>query len=150
MIYEWKTNWFKTDANVAGKVFDELDKSVGLTAKTVVNASRAKDAPLHNEFEWDDAVAGEKYREQQARVMINNLVVRVEDKPEAVPTRAYVMVSNDSVQYENITVVLSDEDKTKKLLDNAMKELTWFEKKYAELEALAGVFQEIEKLRESA
>jgi len=150
MIYEWKTNWFKTDANVAGKVFDELDKSVGLTAKTVVNASRAKDAPLHNEFEWDDAVAGEKYREQQARVMISNLVVRIDESPDSVPTRAYVTVEKDSAQYEDITVVLSNEDKTEKLLRNAMKELSWFERKYSELEALAGVFSEIKKLREIA
>ena len=150
MIYEWKTKYFKTDANVAGKVFDELDKTVGLTAENVVNASRDENAPLHNEFEWDDAIAGENWRRRQASTMIANLVIRVDESSNAEPTRAYVMVTTEDRKYENISVVLKDEDKRKKLLQNAMKELLWFERKYAELEALAGVFKEIDKLGEIA
>jgi hypothetical protein len=41
-----------------------------LTPKIVVNAARKKDSPLHDRFEWNNAVAGEKYREVQAAELI--------------------------------------------------------------------------------
>ena len=148
MVYQWKTGYYKTDAEVAGKVFDELEKTVGLSAKTLVDASRDETAPLHDEFEWDDAVAGEKWREQIARVMIGNLVVTVEDKPEAPPVRAYVQIEPSTGQYENIETVLKSAEKTDTLMLTAMRELNNFERKYSNLTAFAGVFREIRKLRD--
>ena len=148
MVYEWKTGFYKVDAETAGMVFAELDNTVGLTAKTLVEASRDESAPLHNEFEWDNDVAGELWREQQARTMICNLVVRTEDKPDAPEVRAYVVVSDDNKRYENIHTVLQDEDKTAKLMKAAMRELIAFERKYYTLEAMTGVIGEIEKLKE--
>jgi hypothetical protein len=83
MVYEWKVNGiYKTDANVAGKVLEELNNTIGLTNENLVNASRPEDAPLHNEFEWDDTIAAEKYRNVQAGKMINLLAVRIEEQNE--------------------------------------------------------------------
>lgn len=48
----------------------QLHSSGGLTAKRLVDASRAPEAPLHNRFIWDDTVAGERYRESQALQLI--------------------------------------------------------------------------------
>ena len=155
MVYQWKTNYYKVDADVAGKVFEELESTVGLTAKSVVEASRDKTAPLHDEFEWDDEVAGEFWREHQARRMICNLTITVEteDKQE-LPIRAYVAIASKEesdkerpLRYENISTVLRSEEKTNSLMDMAMKELMSFKKKYATIEALAGVFREIDKLK---
>jgi len=53
------------------KIYDE-DK---LTATEVVNTAKDENNPLHSCFEWDDTVAGEKYREQQARQLINQFTV---------------------------------------------------------------------------
>jgi hypothetical protein len=36
----------------------------------VIDAARAGEHPLHARFEWDDAIAGEKFRLQQARALI--------------------------------------------------------------------------------
>lgn len=41
-----------------------------LTAKAIVNASRPDSALLHVKFEWDNDVAGERYRLQQARQLV--------------------------------------------------------------------------------
>ena len=146
MVYEWKTGYYKTDAETAAAVFKQLENSAtGLTAASLVDASRSEDAPLHNEFEWDDSVAGEEWRKQQARVMIGALVVRVEEKP---PVRKYVSIETTSPKYESIDVVIKNEEKTAALLAKALNELAAFERKYATLQELAGVFREAKKIRE--
>lgn len=47
-----------------------------LTPQIVVDEARPKGAPLHDRFEWDDSVAGEKYRLVQAAQIIR--AVRIE------------------------------------------------------------------------
>lgn len=143
MIYEWKTIKYKTGAEIAGAVFEELEQTVGLTPKSLVEASRAEDAPLHNEFEWRNDVAAEKYREQQARVMICNLSVKVEG---AEPVRAFVSLTSEERKYESISVVLADKAKTEQLFNIAMAELKSFKKKYADIKEFAKLFKEIERL----
>ena len=148
MAYKWKTGFYKASAEDAGKVFAELESTVGLTPKAVVDASRDESAPLHSEFEWDDAVAGEKWREQQARVMICSLTVTIDDGQEE-PVRAFVQIAPRGEAYENIVTVLDDDDKTAAMLSKAMGELRQFRRKYNTLQKLAGVFKEIDKLREA-
>ena len=66
----------KVSAELAGQVCQSLsDSPEGLTAKRLVDVSRDESAPLHAEFEWDDSVAGEKYREEQARKIIQHLII---------------------------------------------------------------------------
>ena len=149
MVYKWKTNYFKTDANIAGKIFEELDATVGLSAESVVNVSRDENAPLHNEFEWDDEIAGEEWRKHQARRMISNLTITMEiDNKEPVMVRAYMSLDRNESKFDSIGTILTNEKKTTSLLNLAMKELISFERKYATLEELAGVFKEIDKLKE--
>lgn len=143
MTYEWKTGYYKTSADVAGSVCKELENTVGLTAKNLVDASRPEDAPLHKEFEWRDDIAAEKFREQQARVLISNLVVITE---ETAPVRAYISINSAGQSYESIEVVLKDEDKRMQMFARALGELDCFKRKYANLKEFSGVFAEIEKL----
>ena len=111
-----------------------------------MDASREEGSLLHDEFEWDDAVAGEKYREEQARKIIINLAVTVEDREDGGVERAYVSIDRGSKSYESITTVLADTEKTTALLDLALRDLQAFKQKYARLKELAGVFREIDKL----
>lgn len=48
-----------------------------LTAAAVVDDAADKKSPLHGEFEWDDSVAGHKYRIEQARTLIASVKVEV-------------------------------------------------------------------------
>lgn len=146
--YEWKCG-FKANvkAEDAGKVFEELEATEeGLTAKSLVKASRSKDAPLHKAFEWDNKIAGEKWREQQARVLINHLVIRREDVEEVEPVRAFVTISQESSNYENIHSVLRDSVKSTSYFEMGMKMLNDFKRRFGDMQEFAEVIAEIDKL----
>lgn len=150
MIYSWKNKgFFHTDAQVAGEVCEELNKTVGATAENLLDVSRPDDAPLHNEFEWDDSVAAEGYRKYQAGNIIRNLVIVHEDCTQ--PTRAFVSIEQrvaHPVLYEPIIEVMTDEEKRKRLLSQARIELNVFKAKYSGLKELAKVFKAIDQLEE--
>ena len=149
MTYQFKTNFFKTDPNIAGKVCEDLARDGRLTAKDLVDVSRPEDAPLHKEFEWDDHKAAEMFRQKQAQNIIVNLVAI--EAEEQKPTRAFFNVTFDNVKpgsYEETVVIMSDKTKREKLLEIARQELKTFKNKYQELKELSGVFAEIDKLEE--
>ncbi len=54
------------------------DDTGRITPASVVDAARAEDHPFHSYFEWRDEVAGEKYREMQARTLIRSVKVLME------------------------------------------------------------------------
>lgn len=77
MVYEWKdlasVRNIKADAQVAGEVCEELEREGRLTPENLVEVSKDENAPLHNEFEWNDATAAKKYRRSQAQFIIKCL-----------------------------------------------------------------------------
>lgn len=147
MIYKWKTNYFKTSAEVAAGVMDELSQEGRLTAANLVDASRPEDAPLHREFEWDNDKAAEMYRQDQARLMIRNIVIINEQSEQQETTRAFVHIKEEETStYEPILVVVKDEDKLQKLYETAKRELAAFRLKYKSIQAFAALFEEIDKL----
>ena len=75
MIYSWKpTARIKADAQKTGEMCRELENTVGLTPKTLLEANREEGTLLHNEFEWNNDTAAEAYRETQTRDIIRNAV----------------------------------------------------------------------------
>lgn len=65
-------------------------------ARELLNAARPKSSPLHRLFEWDNAVAGEKYRLEQARFYLRTIeIVPVTDGKEQPPMRAAPLVVLD-------------------------------------------------------
>ena len=145
--YKWKTYAYKTSADVAGAVCEELDRTVGLTPANLVDASRAEDAPLHDEFEWDDEIAGEAYRKEQARMMITNLAIVIEEHKQE-PVRAYYSFEygfrKNTSTYVSTIKILSDSDKRTQLLERAKSEMIAFKSKYSMLTELADVFESID------
>lgn len=149
MIYKWKTNYHKVKPDVAGAELERIEKSKGLTAKNVVEESRPQDAPLHKEFTWDDKLAAEKYREEEARCLIRDIIVELDGDDKQVITRGFVNLStpsNKTNEYEAISTVLTDVKKTSALLENAKRDMKIFKTKYNTLKELAGVFKEIDKI----
>ena len=147
MVYQWKTgSQHKVSAAVAAEVMDKLAAEERLNPTELVEESRPEDAPLHSEFEWDDSIAAEKWRKEQAGALIRHLVVRVEANNTEYPTRQYFMVQQEANTYEPIHVILKDEDKTAMLLDQAKRELQAFKAKYAGLKELAKVFEAIDTI----
>ena len=124
-------------ANVAGEICEELRETVGLTPESLLEASRAEEAPLHKCFEWDDSIAAEKYRISQAGHIIRCLEVTViADEPVAV--RAYFPLADEG--YERTDIIIAKEDTSSALLAKAKTEFFAYQKKYAILEKLAPLF----------
>ena len=133
---------FKNPADVAGKVLTQLKESkTGLTPESLVDASREETAPLHNEFEWDDNVAAEKYRREQARYIIRHLIieeVKLEEPPH-VKDRAFVYTGNVKTGYVPLKDALENKTWRENLLAAAKREMKYFVSKYDRLEELAEV-----------
>lgn len=81
------------DAQTIGEELQRIESRHGLIDPHVVlDASRPDDAPLHDHFEWDDAVAGEKWRLEQSRALIRSVEIIHETTEARVP--AFVNVSS--------------------------------------------------------
>jgi hypothetical protein len=72
------------------------DESGTLSPRLVVDAARDPQHVLHNRFEWDDSIAGEKYRISQARELLH--VTFKPDPSQPTHLRAYVAIKGDSLQ----------------------------------------------------
>lgn len=150
MIYQWKLgSRHSCDANTAGEVCEQLASEGRLTPKELVDESRPEDAPLHGEFEWDDARAAEAYRETQARYIIRSIELILEDGEEkATPVRAFVAMQDaEPNEYTQLTAVLDDDLRREKLLHKALQELLAFKRKYKSLTELSKLFEEIDQLQ---
>lgn len=78
--YFWKMKGFfkGIDPNDAVVELQRIQKEYGeLTPKNVLEASRNPDALFHKYFEWNDTKAAEAHRLQQARILLNNVEIRV-------------------------------------------------------------------------
>lgn len=141
------SGFFKNPADVAGKVCQNLKETVGLTAKSLVDASRDPKAPLHDEFEWDDTIAGEKYRETQAQFIIRHLIIEETDTEEArkARTRSFVFTGEHSVGYVPLKEALTNNKWRKRMLEAAFKDMKNFVAKYNRLVELSEV---IEKMKD--
>ena len=145
MTYKWKPNSrIGINAETAGAVMDGLEQRGALTAKNILDESRPTEAPLHNEFEWDDVKAAEEYRLQQARHIINCLLIEDDSQQETV--RAFFNLAESAPEYRSIRTIMADETQSEALLQVAIQELQAFERKYAQISKFKALFAEINRL----
>lgn len=146
MVFQWKQgSHIKADAQQAGILCSRLEAEGRLTAKALLDESRDEDSPLHGEFEWNDGIAAEKYRENQARHIINCLVTAHES---TAPTRSFFNVEYKTAEYRSVTAIMQDADGRDRLLSLALRELDAFKRKFNSLSELAAVFAAIEEIQE--
>ncbi|MCM1224060.1 MAG: hypothetical protein NC548_57370 [Lachnospiraceae bacterium] len=90
---------------------------------------------MHNLFEWDDSIAGQKYRESQAMYILRSIVVVSEKEDESTQNhtyvRAFVSSGNNDHVYNHISVIVRDGDEYEKLLKQAYADLQNFKRKYS-------------------
>lgn len=142
-IIKWSLkDLYKADAS---KCYEEIQQ-IGDEVKPeqVLDKARDPKAELHKCFDWDDSSAAEKYRLQQARQVINHLIVikRDEEDEEKEPIQFRVMMKNDRTHdsgYKQTIVMVKDEDEYQKLLAQAYSELHSFKQKYSCLSELAEI-----------
>jgi hypothetical protein len=89
-----------------------------LTPDIVVDAARDEHAVLHPAFEWDDEIAAQNFRKQQARHLLRGVCI-VRDEGEPIPMHFHI-VTDDGGKYESVERIQNDPD----LYEAALAELT--------------------------
>jgi len=139
-IYEWKDGArIKKDPQIIGEYIDSIATKYGgsLSPKVLVDLAGDPENILHDIFLWDDSLAATKYREDQARNLLRNIMVTIEEsKGEQI--KAFVNIKSDGESvYKPINSVISNPSELKYIIDQARSELSAFVKKYGKYKALA-------------
>ena len=128
-------------ADKVGEVLETIQNANGkVTPEALVEASRDEDSILHGEFEWNDSIAAEKYRIDQARRIIMDVrIVQVDGKKEEYNVRAFVSAPGGTHEYVPIHMAIEKMDYREHLLDEAKRDMKAFISKYKRITELAGV-----------
>jgi hypothetical protein len=128
----------------------------GLRPSEVVAAAKPKASPLHNEFEWNDAKAGEEYRLEQARRLIRVCVTTFKSEDGETIVDPYIHVPATKEQrdasnsgegvYLPLSVVVQDVDQFARALSALMTKLNAAKAAAEELRAAAQDGKEPERM----
>lgn len=149
MVAEWKSGFaslHKADAQLVAAEIISIGESA--TPAQIVDKARDSGTELHKCFEWDDAIAAEKHRLDQARQVVRHLVIREtvrEDKP---PIR-FFFKPESSCGYQPTQIIVRNQDSYQALLASALRDLETLRVKYYSLNELESVFEAIEELMRS-
>lgn len=128
-------NASKADPQKIGEALAKIQEAAAgeLKPEDVLEAARNNRHVLHKHFEWDDKVAADAFRIDQARHIIR--VVRVvETGSNDNPPRAFISVATDKgTSYRSASEVKSSSDLQTALLKQAHRELEAFLKRFHDL-----------------
>ena len=103
-----------------------------LTVPIVLREAKKPNSKIHNVFIWDDTIAGEKYREMQAQVLINNVYEIIVYRNKSLKQKIFYGVTNKgktSRFYVTKTEVMKNASHREELLEkciNHMENTTMF------------------------
>jgi hypothetical protein len=92
---------------------------------------------LHPAFEWDDSIAGERYRHIQASDLIKTVEVIQPAEDEAKPEPVYVNVDKGARQYQRATEVVKSPQMFESAFLQACERLRAAERAMAQLQEIA-------------
>lgn len=141
---------------ITNKISKEVVKEIlnikeenGLTAETVVNRAENKNNPLHNLFVWDNTEAARLWRLQQARVLINEIEITIEDKDYYAFENVSVVVSKDTEPvraYLERREIISNKELRTQVIESAKGQLFYWRDKYTQYNVFLGVVKAINGL----
>ena len=144
---------YKTTQRLTKEVINEIlkiQKDKGLTPEEIVKVAKKKDNPLHDLFEWDNKVASDQWRLQQARVIVNEVKVIV-DKKEYFAFESVNIQSDNSQNYNReyvpIVEILSNKDLKLQLIKSALQHLEYWEKQNSKYDELAPIIKVAQSVR---
>jgi hypothetical protein len=115
-----------------------------LTPALVVDEARPVKSELHHCFEWDDTVAGERWRLEQAAELIRSVKVIRATKDDVAPGVRSWMVDREKPaprSYEPVEDLLSDPLQRKLLLASFKRDWASFQARYQRLQEFATTIQ---------
>jgi hypothetical protein len=116
-----------------------------LTPQIVVEEARPSGAPLHSHFEWEDSVAGELYRLEQARGLIRSVKVlgaRDEEGPKEIREWLSVERPDRPRSYEPLHEVIEDDFALQLVLQEMERDIELVKRKYGHLKEYARMMRE--------
>jgi hypothetical protein len=125
----------KANPQKIGEALTKISVTNGghLVPAAVVDAARDAKSVLHKHFEWNDKIAAEKFRLDQARSLIRSIHVESADTESGV-ARAFLSIREKSgVSYRTIEDVLSSADLQQRIVAQAERDLISFETRYKNL-----------------
>jgi len=150
-IYSWGSGHISVDPNRAGPVLEGVIGDGG-AAEEVLQHAEKRSSPLHDAFEWDDAVAAHEHRLEVARLMLRSLRVTVRVTGcEPVVSRVFVSIRSNPAEsrYLPAAVVMRSEVLRDELRAQLKSELRRFASRNAEFRGdaeMAEVFAAIDCL----
>jgi hypothetical protein len=119
-----------------------------LTPPAVVDAARDKKSPLHRHFEWDDNVAANKYRLDQARSLIRSIHVEDDDAEDG-HAAAFISISDKGgTAYRTLGEIKGSADLQAKVLAAAERDLDAWTKRYRALKDVCAIVEQAKTLVE--
>lgn len=117
---------FEQEIEVLERLRDENDGLLKVDA--IVEEARDRRSPLHKHFDWDDTSAAEKYREWQARALIQKCRIVIENRSD-VMVRAFVSVPTDRKEggYRAVQEVLDSTVLRQSLLNDMRKRIAYWQ-----------------------
>lgn len=134
---------------------EEITENNGgeLTPHLVVKEAKDKNSPLHEVFEWDNSIAGERFRVQQARELISCVIVEVKFDHTSRDQKAFFSVKNTNENRESSRVyvtlnrVLTEPDLRKNVIADALREVEGWRIRYNQYVELGNIFKVIESTK---
>ncbi len=117
-----------------------------LMPEAVVEAARPEDSPLHECFTWDDRIAGEAWRLQEARVLIRTVRVdvRVERIVVAAPYFIRDPTQGQAQGYRSLGRLLNDDERAREAVVSEFQRAAGALKRAKIIAAVLGLEGEIE------
>lgn len=126
-----------------------------LNPQQIVDYAADPASPLHDEFEWDDAKAGNLARLAQANGLVRRMrltIIRQAAEPrkvEAMVTRQFQ--SRPSMRqkkggYERVEDIFQDPIKRQEVLEQVLRELEAYRRRYRQLEELGAVWDALDEV----
>lgn len=166
MIYKFRENYrINVPAQTIGEEVERIERERGSCPPDVlVDESREESAPLHPAFEWDDEVAAELHRVEQARRIIRSVTpvftkpesesdTEDEDEQETNQTPAFVSIKHygeGNESYVSTAKAIAVPELRDAILRDALRGLLSWKSRYGHLKQLASVVAVIDDVNEFA
>jgi hypothetical protein len=121
----------KADPQEIGAALEKIKAETKdrFNSKAIVAAARSPSHVLHKHFEWDNAVAGERYRQEQARELVRVIDI-VNDGDDGRKVPAFISVTEKSgTSYKTAAEVFDSVDLQVIVLRQAERDMLAYEKR---------------------
>ena len=138
--YSWSPAGPKlsVDAQTVGEELERIrQRDGGVTVDAMLEAARPEDAPLHPLCEWDDQIAGEKWRRHQVRQIPRRLQVMMLDAPRPAYTHIHPSSADVAPYYQDTLVAVQNIDEYSLAFKHANQRVIQAQTAMADLERVA-------------